>query len=239
MRCGCRQAPRHAGMRRVAANPQQSKLQISPGKCGIARVRHLHAVRRCVIQPGRFTMVHTQPRVAVSAALLAALSLGGCANFYRTAQDAPPPHAHRAPVRPPPPSARTIDALEACVREQGLVPAPPPADVAHHAASERVDQASFDGCLVRRGVALSPPPPRADGAESPGARADRHVFGEPDAADGPPGPPPYDSEFDAALQACANAEGIAAPLLELPPDMLAECLGVAGFAPSQPPPPPR
>ncbi|KOR43546.1 hypothetical protein ADT25_13055 [Xanthomonas oryzae] len=124
---------------------------------------------------------------------------------------------------------------EACAREHGLVPAPPLAGVAHHAGLERVDQASFDGCMVRRGVAPLPPPPRADGAEPPGARADRHACGEPDAADGPPGPPPYDSEFDAALQACANAESIAAPLPELPPDVLAECLDAAGLAP----PPPR
>ncbi|TWQ67410.1 hypothetical protein, partial [Xanthomonas vasicola] len=106
---------------------------------------------------------------------------------------------------------------------------PNPADVAHRAAPERLDRSAFDGCLVYNGVAPPPPPP-------PGA--DRDAFDAPDAADGPPGAPPYDSEFDAALQACATAEGVAAPMPELPPDVLAESLDAAGFEPPPPPPPP-
>ncbi|MGD6570403.1 hypothetical protein VWR34_22265, partial [Xanthomonas citri pv. citri] len=74
-----------------------------------------------------------------------------------------------------------------------MVPTPP-ADLAHRAAPERQDRESVDGCLVDRGV---PPPPPFDG----------DAFDAPDAADGPPGLPPDDSEFDAALQACATAEG--------------------------------
>ncbi|WP_040237585.1 hypothetical protein, partial [Xanthomonas citri] len=110
-----------------------------------------------------------------------------------------------------------------------MVPTPP-ADLAHRAAPERQDRESVDGCLVDRGV---PPPPPFDG----------DAFDAPDAADGPPGLPPDDSEFDAALQACATAEGIAAPFPQapspdLPPDLLAECLDAAGFAPPPPPPPP-
>ncbi|MBO9786473.1 hypothetical protein J7366_00990 [Xanthomonas phaseoli pv. dieffenbachiae] len=109
---------------------------------------------------------------------------------------------------------------------------PPLAGVARRAAPERQDRGSGDGCLVHRGIAPPPPPP-----------FDSDAFDAPDAADEPPGLPPDDAEFDAALQACATAEGIATPFPQgpspdLPPDLLAECLDAAGFAPPPPPPPP-
>ncbi|MGD6561776.1 hypothetical protein VWR14_21985, partial [Xanthomonas citri pv. citri] len=53
LRCACRQAPILAGARRAVANAQHSQLQRFPDERGPARVRRLHAVRRCAIQPGR------------------------------------------------------------------------------------------------------------------------------------------------------------------------------------------
>ncbi|TQT62985.1 hypothetical protein, partial [Xanthomonas perforans] len=112
-----------------------------------------------------------------------------------------------------------------------MVPAAP-ADVAHRAAPERQDRGSGDGCLVHRGVAPPPPPP-----------FDSDPFDAPDAADELPGLPPDDSEFDAALQACATAEGSAAPFRQapspyLPPALLAACLDAVGCAPLPSPPSP-
>ncbi|MFA4656611.1 hypothetical protein P2B19_20230, partial [Xanthomonas perforans] len=58
-----------------------------------------------------------------------------------------------------------------------------------------------------------------------------------------PGRPPDDTDAAPALPACAPAEGRAAPFPQapspaLPPELLAQCLDAAGFAPPPPPPPP-
>lgn len=226
--------PASANPRRCAARGGKCAAQSAATLPGRARPspRPPSACRAQMCHPAReITMVHAPPRVVVTTAMLAALNLAGCANFCGAAHHAPVPYANREPPPPPPPpGTRNIDALPACAPEHDVVPTLP-ADVARRAAPERQDRGSVDGCLVHRGVA--PPPPPFDG----------DAFDAPDAADGPPGLPPDDSEFDAALQACATAEGIAAPFPQapspdLPPDLLAECLDAAGFAPPPPPPPP-
>ncbi len=62
------------------------------------------------------------------------------------------------------------------------------------------------------------------------------AFDRPHGPGEPHGPPPYDPEFDAALQACATAQRIALalpdePPMGPPPEALAQCLDAAGFTP--------
>lgn len=236
---------RLASALRMAASANPRRRAARDGKCaaqsaatlpGPARPspRPPSAGRAQMCHPAReITMVHAPPRVVVTTAILAALNLAGCANFCGARHHAPMPYAHREPPPPPPPGAGIIDALPPCAPEHDVIPMPPPADVAHRAAPQRQDRGIGDGCLVHRGVAPPPPPP-----------FDSDPFDAPDAADEPPGLPPDDSEFDAALQACATAEGSAAPFPQapspdLPPELLAQCLDAAGFAPPPPPFQPR
>ncbi|WOB50547.1 hypothetical protein NYR97_03840 [Xanthomonas hydrangeae] len=92
----------------------------------------MHDAHVC-IHPGRSTMVQTRPSFAVTAALLAALSLAGCASLCGAPGGAPPPPPppERGHHGPPPPRDPEFDAaLQACATAQDIalpVPdAPPP-----------------------------------------------------------------------------------------------------------------
>ncbi|RYE85821.1 MAG: hypothetical protein EOO78_37910 [Oxalobacteraceae bacterium] len=103
-------------------------------------------------------------------------------------------------------------------------PWPAAATPHHDAPAQRVDRRAFDRCLANKGVTW--PTPMPDGPAPDGL----HGPGEPH------GPPPHDPDFDAALQACATAQGIAlpapdAPPLGPPPPALSQCLEAEGFGP--------
>ncbi|WP_221230688.1 hypothetical protein [Xanthomonas arboricola] len=107
---------------------------------------------------------------------------------------------------------------------------PPAAATPHHdAPAEGVNRSAFDRCLADKGVTRLPPMPGEPWRDGPGP-AGWHEPGEPS------GPPPYDPDFDAALQACATAQGIALPAPDRrppgpPPPALAQCLEAEGFKP--------
>ncbi|MCE4359191.1 hypothetical protein [Xanthomonas hortorum] len=167
-------------------------------------------------------MVQTRPTFALTTALLAALSLGGCASLCGAPGGPPQPP-------PPPPSAAELAAMQACAQEQGArLPSPPGAGRQDDRADRPLDRAAFGRCLTSKGVVLPPHPPGGPGRDRPGNRD------EPGEPHGPP--PPHDPEFDAALQACATAQDIALPLPDAPPPgpppaSLLQCLEAEGFEP--------
>ncbi|PPU52595.1 hypothetical protein LZZ50_06130 [Xanthomonas arboricola] len=92
-----------------------------------------------------------------------------------------------------------------------------------------MDRSAFERCLASKGVRWPTPMPGGPWRDGPAPNGP-HGPGEPH------GPPPHDPDFDAALQACATAQGIAlpapdAPPLGPPPPALSQCLEAEGFAP--------
>ncbi|MEQ7894805.1 hypothetical protein ABQV12_12430 [Xanthomonas arboricola] len=92
-----------------------------------------------------------------------------------------------------------------------------------------MDHSAFERCLASKGVSWPTPMPGGPWRDGPSPDGP-HGPGEPH------GPPPHDPDFDAALQACATAQGIAlpapdAPPLVPPPPALSQCLEAEGFAP--------
>ncbi len=212
-----------------------SRCNALPDQAGIARHCHVRAVRACAIQPGRSTMVQTRSTAVAISALLAVLGLGGCASFCGAPSGGPPPppappQAQRGPPPPPPPSASDLAAMQACAREQGIASPPPAAATPHpDAPAQGMDRSAFERCLASKGVSWPTPMPGGPWRDGP-APDGPHGPGEPH------GPPPHDPDFDAALQACATAQGIAlpapdAPPLGPPPPALSQCLEAEGFAP--------
>ncbi|WP_425479049.1 hypothetical protein [Xanthomonas populi] len=118
--------------------------------------------------------------------------------------------------------------MHACAQEQGArLPSPPAAARQEHIPDRPLDRAAFDGCLANKGVVLPPHPPGGPGRGGPDSWDES---GEPHGPHGPP--PPHDPEFDAALQACATAQGIALPVPDVPlPPSLLQCLEAEGFKP--------
>ncbi|WP_411757891.1 hypothetical protein [Xanthomonas arboricola] len=180
-------------------------------------------------------MVQTRTTAVAISALLAVLGLGGCASFCGAPSGGPPPppappQAQRGPPPPPPPSASDLAAMQACAQEQGVALPPPAAATPHpDAPTQGMDHSAFERCLASKGVSWPTPMPGGPWRDGP-APDGPHGPGEPH------GPPPHDPDFDAALQACATAQGIAlpapdAPPLGPPPPALSQCLEAEGFAP--------
>ncbi|KQQ78746.1 hypothetical protein ASF73_04310 [Xanthomonas sp. Leaf131] len=125
--------------------------------------------------------------------------------------------------------------MQACAQGAFLPPPPPPSGAAppDDASARRLDRAAFERCLASKGA----PPPHPRGVHDPG---EADAWGEPGQPDEPQEPPPDDPEFDAALQACATAQGIDLPAPGAPPmgppspmdrAALAQCLDAEGFIP--------